>query len=179
MRIDGLVLFVQDKLFRGFKETSVNKMDYIKMIEIFVQFLIGIGSLWIGYSANKIATQQHEQLKYKKTQDEREIFYSNYKKVSEALGNVVREGRVNDIKLFWEARDEARLFLPRDIEAFTEELRKKAVEGFSLRIKLDDKSLSPKERPQKVSDEVELLNYFQRLKPNELYAPYLKIEKGK
>lgn len=108
-----------------------------KVIGIF----ISIGLFWLAHRANAIAKSnlelaEQEKLsrKYRIGEDERAIFRSCYSKISEALGLVLKLGRVTDEakSLFWQARDQARLELPKDIQEYSQEVFDKMWEAYLL-----------------------------------------------
>ncbi len=151
---------------------------------------ISAGLFWLAHRANgiaksnlELAKQEKQSRKYRIDKDEREIFRSVYRNLSDALALVLREGRVEHeaLALFWQARDQARLELPDDIQEYSEKLRVAANKAFSI----NESYLYPKngeglpvgeERSKRVDEHEEHLSILLDAKPHEHFAKYMKVE---
>lgn len=158
-------------------------MDWVKTIEIVGTFLIGGAGIYIGWSANqvalsnyKLAEEQAREGKRKLTKDDKEMLIENYNKVSKALEIVFREGDVTNeaFSLIWQARNQAKLFLPKKIEDFTQELQQLFIEANHKLQALKNIPIS-EERSQVVDEKCVLVTKILRYKPHEIYSEYLKL----
>ena len=156
--------------------------------------LIGIaisaGLFWLAHRANgiaksnlELAKQEKQSRKYRIDKDEREIFRAVYRNLSDALALVLRDGRVDHeaLALFWQARDQARLELPVDIQEYSENLRVAANKAFAI----NELYLYPKngeslpvgeERSKKVDEHESHLSILLDAKPHEHFAKYMRVE---
>lgn len=151
---------------------------------------ISAGLFWLAHCANgiaksnlELAKQEKQSRKYRIDKDEREIFRSVYRNLSDALALVLRDGRVGHeaLALFWQARDQARLELPVDIQDYSEKLRDAANKAFAI----NDCYLYPKngealpvgeDRNKKVAEHKSHLSILLDAKPHEHFAKYMRVE---
>jgi len=144
--------------------------------------LISVGLFCIAYQANKISNEQHNKLRYKMSEDEREIFRSNYKMLTEGLGHVMRDGRVKDEakNLFWQARDQARLELPKEIQDYTQRIFDLMWEAYiDYYHKIydgDGQPVNHPERSEAIRRNGEIVLELIRLNPSDLYSKYMKVD---
>lgn len=159
---------------------TLNKLatDYEPLIiafGVFSSFIISAALFWLAWSTGKSR-------QYQVNKDAREVFLSVYNKISKGLGIVFREGTVNeDAKaLFWQARDQARLELPDDVERYTQELFDKMYEIYLLERKLrtsNDGGLPAGIERDKAADrQSEIIMKLIEEQPSKVFAPYLKIK---
>ena len=113
----------------------------LSAIDVVLGLFIGIALFWVAHRANNIAesnielaSQESQSRKYRISKDERELFHTVYSLLTEALGLVMKEGRVKGEAhaIFWQARDRARLELPEDIQEYTQVIFKKMHEAYLL-----------------------------------------------
>lgn len=163
-------------------ETSTKFKPLIEAADSLFGLLISIGLFCIDYQANKISKEQHNRLRYKISEDEREIFRSNYNMLTEGLGHVIRDGRVKDEAktLFWQVRDQARLELPKEIQDYTQKIFDLMWEAYKNHYnKIYDGEGQPinhPERSEAIERNGEIVLELTGLKPNELYSKYLKVD---
>lgn len=163
-------------------ETSIKFKPLIEAADSLFGLLISIGLFCIAYQANKISKEQHNRLRYKISEDEREIFRSNYTRLTEGLGHVMREGRVKDEakNLFWQVRDQARLELPKEIQDYTQKIFDLMWEAYiDYYHKIydgDGQPVNHPERSEAIKRNTEIVLELIRLKPSELYSKYMKVD---
>ena len=144
--------------------------------------LISIGLFSIAYQAHKISKEQHNKLRYKIDEDEREIFRSNYKMLTEGLGHVMRDGRIKDEakNLFWQARDQARLELPKEIQDYTQKIFDLMWEAYTdYYHKIYDgegQAINHPERSDAIKRNHEIILELIRLKPSDVYSKYMRLD---
>lgn len=163
-------------------ETSIKFKPLIEAADSLFGLLISIGLFCIAYQANKISKEQHNKLRYKINEDEREIFRSNYKMLTEGLGHVMRDGRVKDDakNLFWQARDQARLELPTEIQDYTQKIFDLMWEAYvDFYHKIYDgegQAIKHPERSDAIKRNNEIVLELIRLKPSEVYSKYMRLD---
>lgn len=164
-------------------------MEYLDIIlrccEILAQGIIGAGAFWLAHQANKIALsnlelskQQQEANANRITEYQKAKIKENYEVFTKALGFVFQEADVNNeaYGLFWNARDQARLELPSDIVAFTQNAFDIAGKANSLLRKTYRKDGTPIHSTNfdKWIDECsDLVSQLYSLQPHEVYRKYL------
>lgn len=145
--------------------------------EIFLNALISAGLFFVGWQANKIAKAQHEHQLYKTLMDGRDLYKSTYDKLTEGIALIVKNGKVCDhaISLIWQARDDARLYLPEEIEHYIEELRKLTIKTLELKNEMDE--LGSGTEYDKISSQYTgLLISFTRQQSSEIFSKYMKVK---
>lgn len=160
--------------------------DWLDLADIIISFFGVIAAASLAYQANKIAksnlesaNQQQKTLTQKISSEDRAIFRSNYKKVVEALGMVFRDGKVMDEakNLFWQARDEARLELPKEIADYTQQLFDKMWNAYIIYyhdITGDACLPQGKERSDAVEKHSKVIGELIKEQPNTVYSKYMR-----
>lgn len=174
-------------MFDYLNEVAEHYQPLLEAVKALLSLFIGAGLLFVGLKVNEVAKsnlelakEKKDKLIYKISEKERDIFRSNYQKVSEALGLVLREGNVsNDAReLFWKARDEARLELPQDIQDYTESLFKEMLKAYNAHhfLLYEETDLSNNERREHIAEQhSNAINFLMNTNPNEVYSQYMKI----
>lgn len=163
-------------------ETSVKFKPLIEAADSLFGLLISIGLFCIAVQANKIAKEQHNKLRYKISEDEREIFRSNYKMLTEGLGLVMRDAVVKDEakNLFWQSRDQARLELPLEIQNYTQKIWDLMWENYTNHYhKIYDgegNALNHPDRSEAIKRNHEIVLELIHLKPSEVYSKYMRLD---
>lgn len=163
-------------------ETSIKFKPLIDAADSLVGLLISIGLFCIAYQANKISKEQHDRLRYKIGEDERKIFRSNYNRLTEGLGHVMRDGIVKDEAkdLFWQVRDQARLELPKEIQDYTQKIFDLMWEAYTDYYNKiyngDGQTINHPDRRVAIKRNSEIVLELIRLKPSELYSKYMKVD---
>ena len=95
----------------------------------------------------------------------------------------MKEGRVNAEAraLFWQARDQARLELPEDIQKYTQDIFDKMLEAFvpvTHEIAPNDKGGQPQgdKRKAVTERESEIIKNLISEQPHEIFAKYLRVK---
>lgn len=160
--------------------------DWIDLVGLIVSILGVIVGAFLTRQANRIAksnlelaNQQQKALDQKINSEDRAIFRSNYRKVIDALEIIWRDGNINDeVKnLFWQARGEARLELPKDIADYTQGLFDQMWEAYSLfhnKINGDTRLPQGEERPTACDRHSQIISQLIREQPSAIYAKYMK-----
>jgi len=149
-------------------------------------FLIGIGLVMIARQANriaksnvKLAEERSRDRGWAIKSDERATFKSNYEKVSNALGLTMRDGTVagEARALIWQARDDARLELPKEISDYTENLFSRMNDAYRTELLLSNSaSLSDEKRNGLTDKNHEIMMVLIEEKPFLVYEKYLKFK---
>lgn len=108
------------------------------------------------------------------------IFLSVYQKLTEAISLILRDGQVkNPAKaLFWQARDEARLQLPEEIQNYTQRLFDEMWEAYLLyyqKLTGEERLTKGPERSQASARHTELIGKLIKERPFEIFQKYLKV----
>lgn len=146
----------------------------IDLAGVVVNAFVGVGLIWLAISSNKIAKNQNRIAS-------REVYLSVYDKVTEALGHVFVDGAVKDPAkdLFWQARDRARLELPKELEDYTQQLFDDMWEAYILyynKITGEDRLPKGDERTEVVNRHSDLIEKLIKSKPNEVFEKHMRIK---
>ncbi len=169
------------------------RKDFIGLLDVLFNLLIGCSLFYIGWEANNIARASRESTSQSKIQHqshlreyERNIFKENYQLVNRGVELVWKMGCVEEeaLSFFWQARDAARTELPNDIAEYTEKLRTTAQKAYAAyRFTYDANgqaiNMDREERRAKVDEAHEAVGELLEEKPYEIYRRHLRISSSK
>jgi hypothetical protein len=149
-------------------------------IGVVFQIIIGLCLVWIGITANKIYKEQHNFLKNKISDGEKEAIKENYYLVKKALTEIRNSAEVSteSWELIYKSYIDAELELP---EGLCNEIKEK-IYSIAKRITTLDCDIITKNKQNSDSNEEnkgknELIKQIKDVKENEIYSNYLKISK--
>ncbi len=145
-----------------------------KVLGLMINFFIGLLLIVIAYQANKIAKNQNNLAA-------RQIYLSVYDMITEALGHVKRDGAVKDPAkdLFWQARDRARLELPKPLELYTQELFDLMWHAYKLyyhKLFGDDRLPVGEERNAVSREHEDIIIKLNKEHPHKVFEKYMRIK---
>lgn len=160
----------------------------ISAFETFFSTIIGVIGIFISVALFKIANSNYKLAQEEKrsreqriSADEKQVFRDVYEKITRALGlSLVNFHVTNEAhKLFWQARDRARLELPEEIQRYTQEIFDLMHNAWNINTSYLGSSENgglPKgdDRNRKSKEHTELMTKLSKIKPSEIFSKYLK-----
>lgn len=148
----------------------------LQCVEIIVQLILGIGVICLSWQANKVAKQELLRRKNELKKEDRDTFQQVYSKITQSLGLIIEHGEVSDdaLSLIWNARDQSRLYLPKEIEKYAEDL-------FDLIYRMNIERLqriqdiNQEKREELASNWSKDFQTIMNKKPHEIFSQYLKL----
>lgn len=143
------------------------------VLGVMIDFIIGGFLIVISYKATRIAKNQNNIAS-------RKAYLSVYKKLGKAFSLVSRDGDVTDEAraLFWQARDRARLELPKNIERYTQDLFDKMMKAHRLYSQLyGEGSLPVGEKRNKIaSQNCAIIKELMEEHPHLIFRNHMKVK---
>lgn len=111
------------------------------------------------------------------TADERKLFLDNYDLISQFQFRYWQDGFIKKeaLDLIFKAYSQAKLYLPKDIISYLQDMTDKATKSFALHIQIEHLDVGD-EKSELLKQEQELNKIFQKMNPVELYRKYIRID---